>query len=94
MNIRKLKYKFHIGKNSKPWYYVKEFINAYLPVGYLSCRRKRILEKAKTRADYDYIMQRVDYYNKLNKDNLHLSQKAWAIFSGRLKFLLHSLSRA
>ena len=60
MNIQKLKYKFHSGKNSKPWYYVKEFINVHLPVGYLSWRRKRIIEKAKARADYDYIMQRVE----------------------------------
>lgn len=77
MNIQKLKYKFHSGKNSKPWYYVKEFINVHLPVGYLAWCKKRILEKAKKRADYDYIMQRVDYYNKLDKDNLHLDQKAW-----------------
>lgn len=25
MNIQKLKYKFHSGKNSKPWYYIKEY---------------------------------------------------------------------
>lgn len=25
MNIQKLRYKFHSGKNSKPWYYIKEY---------------------------------------------------------------------
>ena len=25
MNIQKLKYKFHSGKNSKPWYYIKGY---------------------------------------------------------------------
>lgn len=29
MNIQKLKYKFHSGKNSKPWYYIKEYASVY-----------------------------------------------------------------
>ena len=31
MNIQKLKYKFHSGKNSKPWYYTKEYARLYTP---------------------------------------------------------------
>lgn len=31
MNIQKLKYKFHSGKNSKPWYYIKEYARLYTP---------------------------------------------------------------
>lgn len=31
MNIQKLKYKFHSGKNSKPWYYIKEYVRLYTP---------------------------------------------------------------
>ena len=77
MNLQKLRYKFHSGKNSKPWYYVKEYINLHLPVSYLNWRRRRILEDAKKRDDYDYILQRVDYYNKLNSKNLILDQELW-----------------
>lgn len=28
---QKLKYKFHSGKNSKPWYYTKEYARLYTP---------------------------------------------------------------
>ena len=31
MNIQKLKYKFHSGKNSKPWYYIKGYARLYTP---------------------------------------------------------------
>ncbi|RGN86337.1 hypothetical protein DXB41_01265 [Segatella copri] len=31
MNIQKMKYKFHSGKNSKPWYYIKEYARLYTP---------------------------------------------------------------
>lgn len=31
MNIQKLRYKFHSGKNSKPWYYIKEYARLYTP---------------------------------------------------------------
>lgn len=31
MNIQKLKYKFHSGKNSKPWYYIKGYFRLYTP---------------------------------------------------------------
>ena len=72
MNLQKLRYKFHSGKNSKPWYYVKEYVNLHLPASYLMWRRKHLLEAAKKRDDYGYILQRVDYYNKLDAENLHL----------------------
>ena len=31
MNIQKLKHKFLSGKNSKPWYYIKEYARLYTP---------------------------------------------------------------
>ena len=58
MNLQKLRYKFHSGKNSKPWYYVKEYVNLHLPTSYLMWRRKHLLEAAKKRDDYGYILQR------------------------------------
>lgn len=77
MNLQKLRYKFHSGKNSKPWYYVKEYVNLHLPTSYLMWRRKHLLEAAKKRDDYGYILQRVDYYNKLDAENLHLDKALW-----------------
>lgn len=77
MNIQKLKYKFHSGKNSKPWYYIKGFVNLHIPEFYLRWRKNRILVKAKSRDDYEYILQRVNYYNKLTADSLNLNKEQW-----------------
>lgn len=77
MNIQKLKYKFHSGKNSKPWYYAKEYLRLYTPTWILNKWGKHLLENAKQRSDYDYILKRVDYYNKLTANNLNLNQEQW-----------------
>lgn len=77
MNLQKLRYKFHSGKNSKPWYYTKEYVNLLLPVSYVRWRRKHLLEEAKKRDDYDYILQRVNYYNQLTTENLKLDRELW-----------------
>ena len=77
MNIQKLKYKFHSGKHSKPWYYIKGFVNLHIPEFYLRWRKNRILVKAKSRDDYEYILQRVNYYNKLTADSLNLNKEQW-----------------
>lgn len=49
MNIQKLKYKFHSGKNSKPWYYIKEYARLYTPACILIWRGQHLLDKAKKR---------------------------------------------
>ena len=72
MNIQKLKYQIHSGKNSKPWYYIKEYARLYTPACILIWRGQRLLAKAKKRKDYDYILSRVNYYNKLTENYLHL----------------------
>lgn len=77
MNIQKLKYKFHSGKNSKPWYYIKEYCRLYTPASILVWKGKRLLASAKKREDYDYILKRVEYYNKLTPANLNLDEKLW-----------------
>ena len=46
MNIQKLKYKFHSGKNSKPWYYIKEYSRLYTPACILIWRGQHLLDKA------------------------------------------------
>lgn len=45
MNIQKLKYKFHSGKNSKPWYYTKEYARLYTPACILICGGQHLLDK-------------------------------------------------
>jgi hypothetical protein len=45
MNIQKLKYKFHSGKNSKPWYYIKEYVRLYTPACILIWRGQHYLTK-------------------------------------------------
>lgn len=45
MNIQKLRYKFHSGKNSKPWYYIKEYARLYTPVCILIWRGSIYLTK-------------------------------------------------
>lgn len=77
MNIQKLKYKFHSGKNSKPWYYIKEYARLYTPACILIWRGQHLLDKAKKRKDYDYILNRVNYYNKLTEDNILLNKDLW-----------------
>ena len=46
MNIQKLKYKFHSGKNSKPWYYIKGYARLYTPTCILIWRGQHLLDKA------------------------------------------------
>ncbi len=47
MNIQKMKYKFHSGKNSKPWYYTKEYARLYTPACILIWRGgQHLLDKA------------------------------------------------
>lgn len=77
MNIQKLRYTFHSGKNSKPWYYTKAYLRLYTPSWLLAWRKNALLKEVKKRNDYDYIQSRVDYYNKLTTQNLNLNQSRW-----------------
>lgn len=77
MNIQKLRYTFHSGKNSKPWYYTKAYFRLYTPACFLVWRKNALLKEAAKREDYAYIQQRVDYYNKLTPDNLCLNKASW-----------------
>lgn len=55
------------GKNPKLPYYILNYFRFYmLPDAVMRLALKQQLQKAALRNDFDYIMQRVDYYNKLN----------------------------
>ncbi len=65
----KLKFKLHSGKNSKLAYFVKQYVRNYFPLPLLRFFNhwdvQHLDEVARRRADYDYILSRVAYYNRL-----------------------------
>ena len=65
MNIRKIRYILGSGKNNKLLYYIREYAKLSVPRPLMAWRRRQLLAAAKHRDDYEYILERVDYYNKL-----------------------------
>lgn len=63
---RKLYYTLHSGKNSKLWYYLTSYIAIHLPHAWLRKICQREMEAFRHRDDQAYIMQRVNYYNRLS----------------------------
>lgn len=55
---------FHY-KSAKPLYFLRNFVRYYTPRTLLQRQLPALLEEARRRPDYDYILQRVDYYNRL-----------------------------
>lgn len=58
-------YKLRSGKPSKLWFFIKGYASMLVPDCLYRRRLKTILEKAKERDDYDYILERVEYYNRM-----------------------------
>lgn len=59
-------------KNNKPWYYVRNYCRQYVPMAlYRAALKHRLagFDKLDT-AGQEYILKRVNYYNKLNKATL------------------------
>lgn len=64
MNRNTLGRLFH-NKNNKPLYFLHNFVRYYTPRSWLQPRLEKLLAEARRRPDWDYIRERVDYYNKL-----------------------------
>lgn len=64
---------FSSGKNVVFTYYVKSVVGNIFPKLYFSRRIKNEIKNIDERSDYDYIIDRVNYYNKLS-GNRDLSQ--------------------
>lgn len=61
-----IKYLLHSGKNSKLKYFAKNVVRVYLvPFAFCRARLSGLLRQFASRADKEYIMQRVNYYCKL-----------------------------
>ncbi len=58
-------YNIKSGKNTKAVYYMRCVCRRIIPSAFFRMRRESLISKAKKRHDFDYIMERVNYYNKL-----------------------------
>jgi len=65
-HLQRLKYLLHSGKNSKASYYFKCYSRELLPDAWTRCGLRKELAGVAGRADRDYILRRVNYYNKLD----------------------------
>ena len=68
MNKRKIYYLLHNGKNSNLKFFVKGYLREYTPKRIFRMRLKGLLAELDERPDKDYILERVNYYNKLTDD--------------------------
>lgn len=77
MSTNKLYYLFHSGKNTKVMYYFNSYRRMFTPPVFFRMMRKRLLSQVEKRQDKDYILQRVDYYNKLTSSHFQPLKKEW-----------------
>lgn len=61
-----LKQIFNSGKNPKITYYINSYLDYFMPKFIYQRKLKSLLAKIENHADKEYIMQRVNYYCKLN----------------------------
>lgn len=64
--MNQLKYLIHNGKNLKITYYAANYLRTIIPKSFFRTRLNKVLNDAAQRDDYDYICQRVNYYNRLS----------------------------
>lgn len=61
----KILYRLHSGKRVNAYYFACQLLRSTVPDAWWRSRLSGILQDAKRRSDYEYMLQRVDYYNKL-----------------------------
>ena len=83
-------YKVRSGKPIKFLNFLEKFLGLLVPDVYYRFRLKRKLTKARLRSDYNYMLQRVAYYIRINK-SWHISpedklqrDKSWIYYTGAL----------
>lgn len=59
-------YNLKSGKNTKAFYFAKSVLRELMPGFIFRFRRNSLLKNVELRDDYDYIISRVDYYNKID----------------------------
>lgn len=63
----KIAYKLNSGKNNKMLYYCRNYMRLLVPKNFFRCRLETKLAALESRKDKDYILDRVNYYNKLSE---------------------------
>lgn len=76
MDKRKIYYLLHSGKNSNAVYYIKAYGRKLIPRWLTHALLNHELRKFDRRSDKEYILDRINYYNKLN-DKVTFDQSAW-----------------
>ena len=76
MDKRKIYYLLHNGKNSNLKFFIKGYLREYTPKFFDQWRLDHILKRLDEHPDKDYILQRVNYYCKLEADT-PFDRKAW-----------------
>lgn len=61
-----LKYLFNSGKNAKWSYYLRNFMREFVPLSFFRGQYARKMTNFIKENDMDYVMERVNYYNKLS----------------------------
>lgn len=77
MDKRKLYYMLHSGKNSNLKYYLRCYLREYTPKAFSQMQLRKIIHGLDHRLDKEYIMQRVDYYCKL-EEGKEFDFQAWS----------------
>ena len=62
-----LKYKLSSGKPPKIIFFLKGFLKMCVPGWYYQYKKKKLIQSLEQRNDKDYILERVSYYNKVEK---------------------------
>ncbi len=65
--FNKIRYTFFSGKNRKFSYFLKSYLQYWMPRSLCQRQLKTKLASIDTRADKDYIRERINYYNQLDK---------------------------
>jgi hypothetical protein len=76
MDKRKIYYVLNSGKNSRWKYYVKSYLRQSMPWTFWQLQLKGKLAKLEQRKDKEYILERVNYYNRLTKQS-PISHTLW-----------------
>ena len=86
----RLLYKLHSGKPNKLLNFLGNFLGLLVPDAWYRARRERKLRAAQSRPDYDYMLQRVAYYNRVDtpwqvspQDSIR-RERSWLYYTGAL----------
>lgn len=86
-----LLYKLRSGKPPKALFFMKGFLKACVPSCFYRARKKKLLSELETRSDKEYILARVNYYNKVSQkcalptEAIHEHKSSYYIFVDKIK---------